>query len=27
LLLTGIKKGDDEEMLFQEFKKKILFKD
>ncbi len=27
LLLTGIKKGEDEEILFQEFKKKILFKD
>ncbi len=27
LLLNGIKKGDDEDKLFQEFKKKILFKD
>jgi hypothetical protein len=27
LLLNGIKKGEDEEKLFQEFKKKILFKD
>ena len=27
LLLTGIKEGEDEEKLFQDFKKKILFKD
>lgn len=27
LLLSGIKKGEDEEMLFHRFKKEILFKD
>lgn len=27
LLLTGIKEGENEEKLFQDFKKKILFKD
>ena len=27
LLLTGIKKGEDEETLFHRFKKEILFKD
>jgi uncharacterized tellurite resistance protein B-like protein len=27
LLLAGIKKGEDEDMLFQRFKKEILFKD
>jgi uncharacterized tellurite resistance protein B-like protein len=27
LLLNGIKKGDDEDLLFQKFRKEILFKD